>query len=90
MKAKVRNTCVEKAIELKNEAVSEIVDRKLARQDKDPNYKITYTLKDLNHIKDHLDQIKHHVWIRDNILIDNGQSFFNIPKKSKRNWHIPN
>ncbi|RHZ77693.1 hypothetical protein Glove_174g13 [Diversispora epigaea] len=28
-----------------------------------PNYEVTYTLKDLNRVKDHLDLIKHHVWI---------------------------
>ncbi|CAG8795659.1 26535_t:CDS:2, partial [Dentiscutata erythropus] len=63
MKAKARNICVEKAIELKDKAVEEIVDRELERQEKDPNYKITYTLKDLNYVKDHLNQIKHHVEI---------------------------
>jgi len=82
--AKNRNICVEKAIELKNQAVNEIVDRELAKHDKDPNYESEYTLKDLNCIKDYLDQIKYHVWIRDNILVDNSQSFFNIPQRPKR------
>jgi len=90
MRAKTRNICVDKAIELKDQAVEEIVDREHAKQEKDPNYEVTFTLKDLNRVKDHLEQIKHHVWIRDNILIDNGQSFFNIPKQSKRDWKVPN
>lgn len=87
--AKARNACVEKAIELKNQAVSEIVDRELAKQEKDPKYETVYTLKDLNTVKAHLEQIEHHVWIRDNILIDNGHSFFNIPKQTKRDWKTP-
>jgi hypothetical protein len=90
MRAKARNACVEKAIELKDQAVSEIVERELAKQEENPEYETCYTLKDLNIVKDHLDQIKHHVWIRDNILIDNGQNFFNIPKKDKRDWKVPN
>ena len=85
--AKRRNDCVDKAIELKNKVVNEIVDRELTREEKDPNYEVTYTLKDLNLVKDHLDQIKHHVWIRDNILTDNGKTFFNIPQRSKRDWN---
>ena len=58
--AKAQNACVEKAIELKNKAVSDIVDRELAKQKKDPNYESFYTLKDLNTVKDHLEQIEHH------------------------------
>ena len=84
--AKRRNDCVAEAIKLKDEAVTEIVERELAREEKDPNYEVTYTLKDLNRVKDHLDQIKHHVWIRDNILLDNGNTFFNIPQRPKRDW----
>ncbi|RHZ47549.1 hypothetical protein Glove_578g21 [Diversispora epigaea] len=61
--AKRRNDCVNEVIKQKNEALSEIVERELFREEKDPNYKVTYTLKDLNRIKDHLDLIKHHVWI---------------------------
>ncbi|CAG8799910.1 19054_t:CDS:2, partial [Dentiscutata erythropus] len=57
MKMKARNICVEKAIELKDKVVEKIVDRELKRQEKDPNYEITYTFKDLNCVKDHLDQI---------------------------------
>jgi len=90
MKAKARNACVEKAIELKDQAVSEIVERELAKQEKDPKYETCYTLKDLNIVKDHLKQIEHHTWIRDNILTDNGQSFFNIPQRPKRDWQVPN
>ncbi|CAG8711727.1 13130_t:CDS:2, partial [Dentiscutata erythropus] len=59
--AKARNACVEKAIELKDQAVSEIVERELAKQEENPEYETCYTLKDLNIVKDHLDQIKHHV-----------------------------
>ena len=84
MKAKARNTCVEEAIKIKKETVSEIVDRELAKQEEDPNYISTFTLKDLNRVKDCLEQIDHHVWIRNNILIDNGQSIFNIPKQNKK------
>ncbi|RHZ88248.1 hypothetical protein Glove_24g12 [Diversispora epigaea] len=76
--AKRRNDCVDEAIKQKNEAISEIVERELSREEKDPNYKVTYTLKNLNRVKDHLDLIKHHVWIRDNILVDNGRTVFNI------------
>jgi hypothetical protein len=90
MRAKARNLCVEKAIELKDQVVNDIVERELSREEKDPNYEVTYTLKDLNLVKYHLEQIKHHVWIRDNILIDNGHSFFNIPKQTKRDWKVPN
>ncbi|RHZ78398.1 hypothetical protein Glove_165g170 [Diversispora epigaea] len=46
--AKRRNDCVDEAIKQKNEALSEIVERELSREEKDPNYKVTYTLKDLN------------------------------------------
>jgi hypothetical protein len=84
MRAKARNTCVEEAIKIKDDTVEEIVDRELAKQEKDPNYISTFTLKDLNRVKDCLEQIDHHVWIRDNILIDNGQSIFNIPKRNKK------
>jgi hypothetical protein len=84
MRAKARNTCVEEAIKIKDDTVEEIVDRELAKQEKDPNYISTFTLKDLNRVKDCLEQIDHHVWIRDNILIDNGQSIFNIPKWNKK------
>jgi hypothetical protein len=83
--AKKRNECVDEAIQQKQEILSEIIDRELVREEKDPNYEVTYTLKDLNRVKDSLDLIKHHVWIRDNILIDNGQTFFNIPKKRNPN-----
>ncbi|RHZ82346.1 hypothetical protein Glove_109g65 [Diversispora epigaea] len=69
--AKRHNDCVDEAIKQKNEALSEIVERELSQEEKDPNYEVTYTLKDLNRVKDHLDLIKHHVWIRDNILVDN-------------------
>ncbi|RHZ73409.1 hypothetical protein Glove_231g22 [Diversispora epigaea] len=79
--AKRRNDCVDEAIKQKNEAISEIVERELSREEKDPNYEVTYTLKDLNRVKDHLDLIKHHVWIRDNILVDNGRTVFNIPTR---------
>ncbi|RHZ83850.1 hypothetical protein Glove_87g212 [Diversispora epigaea] len=78
---KRRNDCVDEAIKQKNEALSEIVERELSREEKDPNYEVTYTLKDLNRVKDHLDLIKHHVWIRDNILVDNGRTVFNIPTR---------
>ncbi|RHZ45920.1 hypothetical protein Glove_642g25 [Diversispora epigaea] len=61
--AKRRNDCVDEAIKQKNEALSEIVERELSREEKDPNYEVTYTLKNLNRVKDHLDLIKHHVWI---------------------------
>ena len=81
MRAKARNLCVEKAIEIKNQTVNEIVDRELAKSEQDPNHESFYTLKDLNRVKDCLEQIEHHTWIRDNILIDNGQTFFNKPKK---------
>jgi hypothetical protein len=84
MRAKARNTCVDTAIEIKEEVVNEIVDRELKKQEKDPNYISTFTLKDLNRVKECLDQIDQQVWIRDNILIDNGHSMFNIPKKQKR------
>ncbi|RHZ76175.1 hypothetical protein Glove_202g31 [Diversispora epigaea] len=79
--AKRRNDCVDEAMKQKNEALSEIVERELSREEKDPNYEVTYTLKDLNRVKDHLDLIKHHVWIRDNILVDNGRTVFNIPTR---------
>ncbi|RHZ54329.1 hypothetical protein Glove_428g6 [Diversispora epigaea] len=79
--AKRRNDCVDEVIKQKNEAFSEIVERELSREEKDPNYEVTYTLKDLNRVKDHLDLIKHHVWIRDNILVDNGRTVFNIPTR---------
>ncbi|CAG8801445.1 5484_t:CDS:2, partial [Dentiscutata erythropus] len=59
--AKARNACVEKVIELKDQAVSEIVERELAKQEENSKYETCYTLKDLNTVKDHLDQIKHHV-----------------------------
>ena len=81
--AKRRNDCVDEAIKQKNEAISEIVERELSREEKDPNYEVTYTLKDLNRVKDHLELIKHHVWIRDNILIDNGRTVFNLPTRPK-------
>jgi hypothetical protein len=48
MRAKARNTCVDTAIEIKEEVVNEIVDRELEKQEKDPNYISTFTLKDLN------------------------------------------
>ncbi|RHZ85292.1 hypothetical protein Glove_67g8 [Diversispora epigaea] len=82
---KRRNDCVDEAIKQKNEALSEIVERELSREEKDPTYEVTYTLKDLNRIKDHLDLIKHHVWIRDNILVDNGRTVFNIPTRENQN-----
>ena len=84
MRAKARNTCVDTAIAIKKEVVSEIVDRELVKQEKDPNYISTFTLKNPNRVKECLDQIDQQVWIRDNILIDNGHSMFNIPKKQKR------
>ncbi|RHZ53015.1 hypothetical protein Glove_452g36 [Diversispora epigaea] len=80
--AKRRNDCVNEAIKQKNEAISEIVEGELFQEEKDPNYEVTYTLKDLNRVKDHLDLIKHHVWIRDNILVDNRRTVFNIPTSS--------
>jgi hypothetical protein len=89
MRAKARNTCVEKAIEIKNQVVDEIVDRELAKSEQNPNHESFYTLKDLNKVKDCLEQVKHHVWIRDNILIDNGHNFFNIPQRQTRTWKIP-
>ncbi|RHZ53320.1 hypothetical protein Glove_443g7 [Diversispora epigaea] len=46
--AKRRNDCVDEAIKQKNEALTEIVERELSREEKDPNYEVTYTLKDLN------------------------------------------
>ncbi|RHZ65116.1 hypothetical protein Glove_319g99 [Diversispora epigaea] len=46
--AKRRNDCVDEAIKQKNETLSEIVERELSREEKDPNYEVTYTLKDLN------------------------------------------
>ncbi|RHZ69691.1 hypothetical protein Glove_280g6 [Diversispora epigaea] len=58
--AKRRNDCVDEAIKQKNEALSEIVERELSREEKNPNYEVTYTLKDLNRVKDHLDLIKYH------------------------------
>ncbi|RHZ63744.1 hypothetical protein Glove_328g59 [Diversispora epigaea] len=61
--AKRRNDCIDKAIKQKNETLSEIVERELSREEKDSNYEVTYTLKDLNRVKDHLNLIKHHVWI---------------------------
>ncbi|RHZ52415.1 hypothetical protein Glove_461g82 [Diversispora epigaea] len=73
---------VDEAIKQKNEAIFEIVERELSQEEKDPNYEVIYTLKDLNQVKDHLDLIKHHVWIRDNILVDNGRTVFNIPTSS--------
>ncbi|RHZ78819.1 hypothetical protein Glove_155g159 [Diversispora epigaea] len=60
MRAKARNLCVEKAIEIKNETVNEIVDREIAKSEQDPEYESYYTLKDLNRVKDCLDQIEHH------------------------------
>ncbi|RHZ89990.1 hypothetical protein Glove_9g359 [Diversispora epigaea] len=45
---KKRNDCVDEAIKQKNKAISEIVERELSREEKDPNYEVTYTLKDLN------------------------------------------
>ncbi|RHZ48437.1 hypothetical protein Glove_551g6 [Diversispora epigaea] len=69
-----RNTMINEAIKQKNEVLSEIVERELSREEKDPNYEVTYTLKDLNRVKNHLDLIKHHVWIRNNILVDNGRT----------------
>ena len=81
--AKRRNDCVDEAIKQKNEAISEIVERELSREKKDPNYEVTYTLKDLNRVKDHLELIKHHVWIHDNILIDNRRTVFNLPTRPK-------
>ncbi|RHZ78181.1 hypothetical protein Glove_166g133 [Diversispora epigaea] len=83
--AKRCNDCVDEAIKQKNEALSEIVERELSREEKNPNYEVTYTLKDLNRVKDHLDLIKHYVWIRDNILVDNGRTVFNILTRSKEN-----
>ncbi|RHZ61229.1 hypothetical protein Glove_349g43 [Diversispora epigaea] len=84
--AKRRNDCVDEAIKQKNKTLSEIVERELSREEKDSNYEVTYTLKDLNQVKDHLDLIKYHVWIRDNILVDNGRTVFNIPTRS---IHVP-
>ncbi|RHZ64544.1 hypothetical protein Glove_323g34 [Diversispora epigaea] len=46
--AKRRNDCVDEAIKQKNEALSEIVEKELSREEKDPNYEVIYTLKDLN------------------------------------------
>ncbi|RHZ52157.1 hypothetical protein Glove_464g30 [Diversispora epigaea] len=46
--AKRRNDCVDEAIKQKNEALSEIVERELSQEEKNPNYEVTYTLKDLN------------------------------------------
>ncbi|RHZ78428.1 hypothetical protein Glove_165g112 [Diversispora epigaea] len=60
MRAKARNLCVEKAIEIKNETVNEIVDREIAKSEQDPEHESYYTLKDLNRVKDCLDQIEHH------------------------------
>ncbi|RHZ54936.1 hypothetical protein Glove_421g160 [Diversispora epigaea] len=60
MRAKARNLCVEKAIEIKNETVNEIVDREIAKSEQDPEHESFYTLKDLNRVKDCLDQIEHH------------------------------
>ncbi|RHZ61585.1 hypothetical protein Glove_346g8 [Diversispora epigaea] len=62
--AKRHNDCIDEAIKQKNEVLFEIVERKLFREEKDPNYEVTYILKDLNQVKDHLDLIKHHVWIQ--------------------------
>jgi hypothetical protein len=61
MRAKARNTCVDTAIEIKEEVVNEIVDRELEKQEKDPNYISTFTLKDLNRVKECLDQIDQQV-----------------------------
>ncbi|RHZ71754.1 hypothetical protein Glove_253g36 [Diversispora epigaea] len=88
MRAKARNICVEKAIKIKNETVNEIVDREIAKSEQDPEHESFYTLKDLNRVKDYLDQIEHHKWIRDTILIDNGQNFFNRPKKPILTWKV--
>ncbi|RHZ58580.1 hypothetical protein Glove_372g160 [Diversispora epigaea] len=60
MRAKARNLCVEKAIEIKNETVNEIVDREIAKFEQDPEHESFYTLKDLNRVKDCLDQIELH------------------------------
>ncbi|RHZ78380.1 hypothetical protein Glove_165g94 [Diversispora epigaea] len=38
MRAKIRNLCVEKAIEIKNETVNEIVDREIAKSEQDPEH----------------------------------------------------
>ncbi|RHZ87060.1 hypothetical protein Glove_41g154 [Diversispora epigaea] len=46
--AKRRNDCVDEAIKQKNKALSKIVEHKLSREEKNPNYEVTYTLKDLN------------------------------------------
>ncbi|RHZ51462.1 hypothetical protein Glove_478g79 [Diversispora epigaea] len=77
------NDCVNKVIKQKNEAFSEIVERELSQEKRDPNYEVAYTLKDLNRVKDHLNLIKHYVWIRDNILVDNGRTVFNKLTRSK-------
>ncbi|RHZ81478.1 hypothetical protein Glove_120g232 [Diversispora epigaea] len=88
MRAKARNICVEKAIEIKNKTVNEIVDRKITKSEQDPEHESFYTLNDLNKVKDCLEQIEHHKWIRDTILIDNGQNFFNRSKKPILTWKV--
>ena len=90
MKAKARNLCVEKAIEIKNQTVNELVDREITKSEQNPEYESFYTLKDLNRVKDCLEQIEHHTWIRNTILIDNRRNFFNKPKKPTLTWKVPN
>ncbi|RHZ45487.1 hypothetical protein Glove_673g50 [Diversispora epigaea] len=62
--AKRHNDYIDEAIKQKNKVLSEIIKRELSREEKDLNYEVTYTLKDLNQVKDYLDLIKHHVWIQ--------------------------
>lgn len=81
------NNCVNQAKEIALQIIDEITERELKIEEDLTKHNIEYTphysLKDLQKVQDAIDQLNHHRRIRDNILVDNGQSVFNIIKKKK-------
>jgi hypothetical protein len=78
------NQCVNLAKQLYEEATDEIVEREAAKEAADPEYNATFTLQDCRRLTDLSNQIKHHIWIRENILRDNGESYFERPQRPRR------
>jgi tRNA nucleotidyltransferase (CCA-adding enzyme) len=81
------NNCVNQAKEIALQIIDEITERELKIEEDFAKYNIDYipqySLKDLQKVQDAVDQLNHHRRIRDNILLDNGESAFNIVKKKK-------
>jgi hypothetical protein len=88
MRFRTANTCVNQAIEIKDQICKEINNRETEKQEQlaeqGIEYDIHYSLEDLRKVQDACDQVKHHIRIRNTFLLDNGASAFNKLHFEKR------